>query len=64
MDRIGEIKARLVDRFYLLTIGIGRTENRLFLFTKGLGLLREGVPLFMHGSNSAWKIYELMLFSF
>jgi hypothetical protein len=32
MNSIDEIKAQLVNRFYLLTIGIGRTRNRLLLF--------------------------------
>jgi hypothetical protein len=32
MNSIDEIKAQLVNRFYLLTTGIGRTRNRLLLF--------------------------------
>jgi hypothetical protein len=31
MDDIDEIQAQLVNRFYLLTIGIGWTKNWLFL---------------------------------
>jgi hypothetical protein len=33
MDGIDEVQTQLDNCFYLLTIGIGRTKNRLLLFT-------------------------------
>jgi hypothetical protein len=60
MDDIDEIQAQMVDRFYLLTIGIGRTRNRLLLTTQNLSLAYNRIPLFLHSSNGAWKIYELL----
>ena len=63
MDGINEVQTQLIDRFYLLTISIGRTKNRLLLFTKNLGLLCNGIPPLLHGNYGAWEICKLLLFS-
>jgi hypothetical protein len=62
MDGIDEVQTYLIDRLYLLAIGIGRTRNRLLLFMENLGLMCSGIPLFSHGSNGAWRICKLLLF--
>jgi hypothetical protein len=62
MNGSNEILAQLVDRFYLLTINIGRTKNRFVLFTKVLGLLCDGVPPpFLQNSYGARMICKLLL---
>jgi hypothetical protein len=64
MDGINKIQAQLVNLLYLLTVSIGRTRNRLLLTTKDLNLACDGLLLFLHGNNSAWKICNLLFFNF
>jgi hypothetical protein len=53
MDDFDEVQTQLIDCFYLLTIGIGRTKNRLLSITKDLGLLSDEVPPLSHSSYGA-----------